>query len=58
MKKREVQSEKSFFSIIMPIYNAEKFLQKAVHSILAQTFSNFELLLICLLYTSDAADEP
>lgn len=46
MKKREVQSEKSFFSIIMPIYNAEKFLQKAVHSILAQTFSNFELLLI------------
>ena len=38
--------EKPLFSIIMPIYNAEKFLEKAIMSILNQTFQNFELILI------------
>lgn len=33
-------------SVIIPIYNAEKFLQKCVDSILVQTFTEFELLLI------------
>lgn len=33
-------------SVIIPIYNAEKYLQKCIDSILAQTFTNFELLLI------------
>lgn len=35
-----------FFSIIIPVYNVEKHLAKGVDSILNQTFSNFELLLI------------
>lgn len=34
------------FSIIMPIYNSEKFLKKSIESILAQTEKNWELLLI------------
>ncbi len=34
------------FSIIVPVYNAEKTLQRCVDSILAQTFEDFELILI------------
>lgn len=33
-------------SVIMPVYNAEKFLKEAIDSILVQTFSSFELLVI------------
>lgn len=33
-------------SIIVPIYNAEQYLQACVHSILAQTVSEFELILV------------
>ena len=33
-------------SIILPVYNAEKFLNKCVQSILNQTYKNFELLII------------
>jgi glycosyltransferase involved in cell wall biosynthesis len=33
-------------SVIMPIYNAQKFLDEAIQSILKQTFKDFELLLI------------
>lgn len=33
-------------SVIVPVYNAEKYLRRCVDSILAQTFTDFELLLI------------
>lgn len=33
-------------SVIVPVYNAEKYLHKCIDSILAQTFTDFELLLI------------
>ncbi|MCL2328359.1 MAG: glycosyltransferase family 2 protein [Bacteroidetes bacterium] len=33
-------------SIIIPVYNAEKYLRDCINSVLAQTFSDFELLLI------------
>ena len=33
-------------SVIMSVYNAEKYLQSAIDSILKQTFSDFELILI------------
>ena len=33
-------------SIVVPVYKAEKTLDASVESILAQTFSDFELLLI------------
>lgn len=33
-------------SIIVPVYNAEKYLERCVNSILRQSFSDFELLLI------------
>lgn len=33
-------------SVIVPAYNAEKYLRRCINSILAQTFTDFELLLI------------
>ncbi|GMO20122.1 MAG: hypothetical protein Pg6A_06940 [Termitinemataceae bacterium] len=33
-------------SVIIPVYNAEKYLHYCINSILKQTFENFELLLI------------
>lgn len=36
----------SRFSIIVPVYNVEKYLDECVKSVLAQTFSDFELILV------------
>ena len=33
-------------SVILPVYNGEKFLKKSIDSILSQTFKNFELIII------------
>lgn len=33
-------------SIILPVYNGERFLEEAIESILSQTFSNFELIIV------------
>lgn len=35
-----------FLSIIMPVYNAEKYIDHAVGSVLQQTYKNFELILV------------
>jgi glycosyltransferase involved in cell wall biosynthesis len=37
---------KPYFSIIVPVYGVEKFLSACVDSILGQTFSDFELILV------------
>jgi glycosyltransferase involved in cell wall biosynthesis len=31
-------------SVVIPAYNAEKFIEEAVHSILNQTYANIEIL--------------
>ena len=33
-------------SVIMPLYNAEKFLEQSIKSVLSQTFKDFELILV------------
>ena len=38
--------EKYKISIIIPIYNADKYLARCIDSILAQTYKNFELILV------------
>ncbi|MFM0778393.1 glycosyltransferase family 2 protein [Streptococcus suis] len=37
---------KPFFSIVMPVYNAELYLTEAIMSVLAQTYQDFELILV------------
>ena len=34
------------FSIIMPVYNVEKYIRTAVNSVLSQTYDNFEIILV------------
>ena len=38
--------EKPLISIIVPVYNVEKYLDRCIKSILQQTFKNFELILV------------
>ena len=33
-------------SVLMPVYNGEEYLREAIESILGQTFSNFEFLIV------------
>ena len=33
-------------SIIIPVYNAEKFLDETINTVLNQTYKNFELILV------------
>ena len=35
-----------FFSIVMPVYNAEVYLTEAIESVLSQTYQDFELILV------------
>lgn len=35
-----------FISVVMPVYNAEKFLFQSIESVLQQTYTNFELIII------------
>lgn len=36
----------TIFSVIVPMYNVEKYAEKCIESILSQTFTNFELILV------------
>ena len=39
-------SKDVFFSIILPTYNREKKILKAINSVISQTFKNWELIII------------
>lgn len=39
-------TENTLISVIMPAYNAEKYIGQAIESVIAQTFGNWELLII------------
>ncbi len=40
------KQETALASVIVPVYNAEKYLNRCIDSILAQTYHNFELILV------------
>ena len=48
MKRLESQTSNNqiLITVIMPVYNSEKYLEAAIESVLKQTYPNFELLLI------------
>lgn len=41
-----METQNSLISIIVPVYNTEKYLPKCINSILVQTYTDFELILI------------
>lgn len=47
------QEESAKVSVIMPVYNAERYLEEAIHCILNQTHRNLELL----IYNDGSADQ-
>lgn len=41
-----MEKKQPFISVVMPVYNVEKHLEKAVDSILKQTYQDFEIILV------------
>ena len=41
-----VTTDFPLITVLMPVYNGERFLEEAIASVLCQTYSNFELLVI------------
>lgn len=41
-----MEERRPFISVVMPVYNVEKHLKKAVDSVLKQTYTDFEIILV------------
>ena len=41
-----VDEKQVMISVIIPVYNSEKYLHKCIDSVLAQSYTNFELILV------------
>ena len=48
--------KKNIITIIIPVYNSEKYLEKTIKSILEQTYNNYELILIDNGSTDNSAE--
>lgn len=46
VKESENRDNQPKISVIVPVFNVEKYLRRCIDSILAQTFTDFEVLLI------------
>ena len=42
----EKKSSMPLLTVLMPVYNAEKFLAESINSILSQTYVDFEMLIL------------
>jgi glycosyltransferase involved in cell wall biosynthesis len=45
-KMDQIMKRESLISVVMPVYNGEKYLREAIESVLNQTYGNFEFLII------------
>ena len=45
-QKQQEKVENPLFSIIVPIYNVERYLEQCIESVLAQDYQNYELILV------------
>lgn len=45
-EKQQEKIDNPLFSIIVPIYNVERYLEQCIESVLAQDFHNYELILV------------
>ena len=45
-QKQQDKIENPLFSIIVPIYNVERYLEQCIESVLAQNYQNYELILV------------
>lgn len=52
----QIEKEEIFCSVIMPVHNGERFLRKAIESVLNQTYTNFEFLIIKNCSTDSSLD--
>ena len=41
-----MEKEEALVSVIMPAYNAEKYIEEAISSVVSQTYENWELLIL------------
>lgn len=48
---------KSFFSVIIPVYNRQLLIKKAIQSVLSQTFSDFEIIVVDDCSTDNSSSE-
>lgn len=49
------EGERPYFSIVMPVYNGEKFIKKMIKSIIEQTFTDWELIVVDDCSTDESA---
>ena len=47
---------KPIISVLLPVYNEEKYIKKSIESILAQTFVDFEIIVINDASTDNSSD--